>query len=213
MRDRFASYSTTRALTREAFDAVLNAPVPPALVQAILEADSPAAPLAKRRNGGIAGWLDRLLPRHPASYAGWAVAGAALAVLALPTGQLPWRAEPQNIVLGQARPALASLLETQPSGSTAQQGALRLVALATHPARGTHCRDFAAESTTGQTLGIACRETEGWHVVAAVTLPGGQRLRPASADDPLLATLLERIDAGAPLSAAAEAALIARGWR
>jgi hypothetical protein len=50
-------------------------------------------------------------------------------------------------------------------------------------------------------------------VVAAVTLPGGQGVRPPNADDPLLAALLERMDAGAPLSAEAEATLMRRGWR
>lgn len=207
MHARYARFAATRAATQQAFNAVLQAPVPASLVQSVLATDMATAPPARRSKPSMPGWLAWLRAPNASAYAGWAVAGVALAVLALPSNP------PPDITLGPARAALASVLESQPSGQVVRQGGLGLVALATHPSQGTHCRDFAADRGDGQTLGVACRQPDGWRVVAAVNVPGGRDVRPASADDPLLAALLERMDAGAPLSAEAEAALLRRGWR
>jgi DNA-directed RNA polymerase specialized sigma24 family protein len=151
MRERFAKFGATRATTQQAFDAVLRAPVPAGLIQSVLAADLQTATRPRHKAARLSGWLDWLRPANASGYAGWAVAGAALAVLALPP------TSPTDIKLGQAGPALASVLETRPSGLAGREGGLSLVALATHPARGTHCRDFAADRSEGQTLGVACR--------------------------------------------------------
>lgn len=208
MRDRFTLYAATRSAAREAFDPVLREPVPDRLMRAVLAADTRprrAAPWARLQD-----WLEGFatMPRL-------ALAGVAVALVAAPLGYLAGQRGAQHAGPGFAVPPalLARALEATPSGGSLADAGLRVAPLATHPAGALFCRDFAAESAGQRLLGVACREDGAWRLRAMVALPPGDVARPASADDPLLATLLERLDAAAPLSAEAEAALIGRGWR
>lgn len=213
MRDRFALFAATRAAAREAFDPVLREPVPDRLLHAVLAVDR------ARAAGGVwtrlRAWLAETVPPPGHALPRLAMAGLAGALLAAPLGYLAG-----TDGLRQAPPAfavppalLAQALETTPSGGSVAQAGVRISPLATHPAGSLFCRDFAVESGGQRVLGVACREAGAWRLRAMVTAPAAEALRPAGADDPLLGALLDRLDAAAPLSTDAEAALIRRGWR
>jgi anti-sigma factor RsiW len=208
MRDRFALYAATRSAARDAFDPVLREPVPDRLMRAVLAAD--ARPRAATPWAWLRDWLERFTPMPRL-----AMAGVAAALVAAPLGYLAGQRGGQHAGPGFAVPPalLARALESTPSGGNLADAGVRIAPLATHPAGALFCRDFAAESAGQRVLGVACREAGAWRLRAMVALPARDVVRPASADDPLLAALLERLDAAPPLSAEAEAALIGRGWR
>lgn len=213
MRDRFALYAATRAAAREAFDPVLRQPVPDRLLRAVLASDTTPRPEATWVR--LLAWLAGVgaAPQH--ALPRLAVAGLAGALLAAPLGYLAGGGGARQTSPGVAVPAalLAQALENTASGASMAEAGVRVSPLATHPAGAVFCRDFAAEAGGEQLLGVACREAGAWRLRAMVTQAAGEALRPASADDPLLGALLDRLDAGAPLSNEAEAALIRRGWR
>lgn len=141
-------------------------------------------------------------PALAASVAGLVIGAAAVTALR-PAGDLgPDMA---------ARGALVAVLEATPSG-TAAGGMEPLYSVVA--ADGRVCRAF--RTVGGRTYeGVACREGDGWRVLALAEAPRrptgyGQ----ASGDEPAaVGAALDVLQAGAPLSAAAEAGLIRRGWR
>lgn len=80
------------------------------------------------------------------------------------------------------------------------------------------CRQFAAQMQDQQTVGLACRSGEGqWQVRTQQTLPGGkttgQTYTPASGGSGPVAEKLQELNAGQPLDADEERALISGQWQ
>jgi hypothetical protein len=141
-------------------------------------------------------------PALAASVAGLVIGAAAVTTLR-PDGDVG----PEMAAQGD----LVAVLERTPSG-TAAGGVEPLYSVVA--ADGRACRAF--RTIGGRSYeGVACREGDGWRVLALAEAPRratgyGQ----ASGDEPAaVGAALDGVQAGEPLSAAAEAALIRRGWR
>jgi hypothetical protein len=208
---RYALFRRTRNAVAAAFAPVAEQPVPPRLLAAIAAAARPAAaaPVASRP----AGWR-----RRPQA---WLALAASLAgLVALPVGFLfGWLAAAPDMAardfdpLMAARPLLLAALDAAPSGERSADGRTVRV-LSTHPVPDGICRDFTMRGDGRRVLGVACHEDGGWRVRAALTLRNSaEGFVPATAEDPLLRDMLERLGAAPPLDEAAERAWQARGWR
>ncbi len=212
---RYALFAETRRASAEAFAPVLAAPVPDRLLAAVRA----AAEASPRAIGATpARPTAEVLPfrRRAARFVPLALAASVAALLAAPAGFLlgqrggaPGLADP----LAAAGAVVAAALDRDPAGAERREGAQVVRMLATHPTPGGACRDFRLDAPAGAVLGLACREGEGWRLRASVALAGGDALRPASGDHPVIAAALERLGAEPPLDEAREAALIRRGWR
>jgi anti-sigma factor RsiW len=189
--ERVAALADGRRIAARAFAEVLHEPVPARLLAAAM---APAAvPVAGNDN------------RRPA----WRIAGlAAAAGVALGVFLGARFGAPD----GPVRPGLLAGGIAAALDGDAVAG-IRVTG--THVAEGgLYCRRFVAEDGPGAMAGLACREPEGWRLRVAVAR-GPQRgaFQPAGAEDPVIAEVLERLGAGAPLDAAAEAEARRRGWR
>lgn len=198
-------------LLREAFDAPMREEAPPAM-RAVVEAASRVTPLASRRRRG---------PAKTASWAPMAMAASVALAVGLGAG---FSLAPRGAVtgapgVGGAGPALAAALESAPSG-VAQNG---VRPLASFPVTGGGvCREFetAASGEAPAAFGLACREPDGWRVLAAVAATAGNAPPPSDGFAPAsgaavdaIAPLLDALGAGVALDAAAEQAAIEAGWR
>lgn len=150
--------------------------------------------------------------RHPALWAGLAVAGFAagigvgwLAPGAAPTGMM---LEPGGRI---ADGALTRVLDTRRAADGADTGGRRVV-LTFQTVDGEWCRTFAAD--VDGVAGLACREGDGWQArVITPWVAPDTGLRTASAETP--PAILAEVDAlisGQTLDSAAEADLLAGGW-
>jgi hypothetical protein len=108
---------------------------------------------------------------------------------------------------------LSQVLETRASGEKVTAGSETLtVLLSMSAADGRACRLFASQGSRGGGEGLACREAEGWRVIAWDGMTGGSEgFHPAGAS-PLLDAAMDRLSADT-LDADAERALISRQWR
>ncbi len=216
---RYALFATTRRAVERSFAPVLGQKVPDALVAAVLAADAAASappdnvvPLTPRPRPVAAP------PPQPARAWRPLLAASVAALLAAPVGYLAGRGGmgPEAALrdpLAGARTFLAETLESAPSGTRRSAGGVSVQPFATHPVAGGACRDFLLEAPSGALLGIACREPSGWALRASVAVTGGDALRTASPDHPVLAVVLEGLGAPPPLDAEREAQLLRRGWR
>lgn len=237
LRARLQALVDSGEQARRAFDATLEAPLPPALIAAILQAPlpapvraaAPAAPASARRpeaaapgpGGRLRGWLG--LGR---SGFGGAAAFASLALLAL-GGLIGYQLHapgPGAAPLASAgellrQPALAVALETAPSGRRLRAGGDKIELVASFAgADGRFCREFSASHPAPieqDEVGVACREPDGQWRVAFVQRAPQQAGAYRTAGD----ALHEAVDAyvsrhlpGGALSAAQEQALLLRGW-
>lgn len=181
-----------RARLAAAFDPVLAEPMPAALERAARKT-APARlrlPCSPQTAGTIAACL---------------VAGVLLGRATLPGG--PVRTEAGALV---ARGALAQTLD---QGLAADAGPIR-VGLSFRTAEGDYCRTF--QSAQDRLAGLACNRNGRWvaETLAAWRPEGAGAYRTASAETPpeVLAAV-DRLIAGDPLDAGAEAAARKRGWR
>ena len=164
----------------------------------------------------------QVLPFRPrrAALAFGGLALAASAVLALVLVPEP---APQGLVLGPVASgsALHDHLQRLPSGQTVDlaDGA-ELTILATLPTRSGPCREVEVIDRVAGRLDLllACKPGSGWQVEVALAepLPEGvedEGFVPAGGMETAgLTPWLDQREAGMALDAAAEAALIARGW-
>lgn len=213
---RYALFERTRQAAAEAFAPVAGQKVPDRLLAAVLAADAaarretPPAPM-----GAVVPFPQR---RKWQGLVPLALAASVAALLAAPAGYLLGRdgagqeAALRDPLTG-ARAAVAAALERVPSGTRREAGDITVQPLASHAVAGGVCRDFRLEAAGGAMVGVACRDAAGWALRASVALEGGDALRGASADHPVIAAALERLGAEPPMDAAREAALIGRGWR
>jgi hypothetical protein len=204
------------ALAR-AFSAPMDEPVPDRFRTLILGAE--AAPTAR-----VLPFPRRVLA---SARAGWSVAGLSAAA-ALTAVALLWPSAPAPtgaiLAAGPVAPdsALALALQTARSGEARDLGAGRgLTITASLPVPDGFCREVELSDAGAGSLtqGLACTRGQGWSVVvalsAAQTAGDAQAVyAPASGDAvPDLSPYLDQVQAGAVLDPAAEADLIARGWR
>lgn len=199
----------TATLSRAAFDDVLREPVPPHLIAALRQ--PPPA---------VTAWRARLLPRSgpalalAASLAGLA-AGLALAMLLNGPG-----ASVGESRLADARlegMAVARALDRGPSGTAVAFAGGTIKPTTTYPRRGGGwCREYEIARRDAAVAGIACRQgADAWRIEAEAPVEKGagpgQVNRPASGPTAVEAAA-ERLQGGTPLTPAAEADEIARGW-
>ncbi len=209
---RYALFTGTRQLVAEAYAPVAEERVPDRLLAAVREAAAPPAatiiPFRRRGEGATPQARGgRIIPL--------ALAASVAALLAAPVGYLMGRQGGAGLgdPLAASGALIAAALENDASGGERRAGGRVVRVLASHPVAAGICRDFAVESPEGAALGIACREAGGWQLRASVALVGGEALRPASPDHPVIAGALERLGAAPPLDAEREAAMMRRGWR
>jgi hypothetical protein len=123
-------------------------------------------------------------------------------------------------LLDPANP-LARLLEQTPSGSPARlDGSAGMQpVLSFRSEDGRLCREFEMSADGERTVGVACRQTDGWRLEALLAAgpaqpgePGG--FAPASGlNAAALDAVLSGLGAGQPLSAEEERAQIAKQWK
>jgi hypothetical protein len=185
--ERVALLADGRRIAARAFRDVLDEPVPARLLAAATPAEAPANDNRRR------GWRVAAM-----------AAAAGLLLGAFLGTQLPGGA-PEDAGLLPAR--VAAALDGPGGGGVTIAG--------THLAEGgVYCRHFAMPDGTGTMQGLACRDPEGWRLRVAVARNAeGGSFQPASADDPVIAEVLERLGAGPVLDPAAEAEARRRGWR
>lgn len=204
-----ARIRTANRHLRDAFDAPMHEPVPPAIAATLAAAPARAAVPARR----------------PGPLGRWPVAGAAMAAtiafaVGLGTGIATRGTGDGGPVAGlgpqTAAGPIAAALERLPSGAVSEAGIRPMLTFRAD--RGRPCREFEAAGAQGGAAGIACRQAGGaWSVEVVVALPppadGGEGYAPAAgpAGDALDA-VLDTIGVGSALSPGAEAALIARDW-
>lgn len=193
-----------RARLQADFAPVLEAPIPSRLQAAF---DRPMrAP------------TPRLTPWRAAAGGGWLLAaGLGLALLGQQGPQGLVNPRPDGL---EAQGALAAALEQDLSGADPRRGqGGEARALASFQASdGRFCRLYEARSADQGHAGLACRERDGWRVVALVrsqgALSAADGFRTAGSGLPPL--LLETADAmreGDALDAAQEQAARETGWR
>ncbi len=208
---RYALFTGTRRLAAEAYASVAEERVPDRLLAAVRAAAAPptAAVMPFRRGGRFKTEArgGRLLPL--------ALAASVAALLAAPAGYLMGRQGNAGLgdPLAGSGAVIAAALEQDASGGERRAGGTVVRVLASHPVEAGICRDFAVEAPQGAALGIACREGGAWRLRASVALVGGEALRPANPDHPVIGAALERLGAAPPLDAEREAAMMQRGWR
>jgi hypothetical protein len=145
-----------------------------------------------------------------------ALAASVAALLALPAGYMLGSGGAGGGLRDPLRGAsalVAETLQSVASGGERHADGLTVRPLASHRVAGGICRDFLLDSPAGAVLGVACRDAAGWALRASVALGGGDALRTASADHPVIAAALEGLGAEPPLDLESEAAALRRGWR
>lgn len=182
-----------------AFAAETSSPPAPALTAALTRPRRASArqawPAAAAMAAGLAGVVFGMaLPDAP---------GAASARVALADGLTPG-------------PVLAAALDEAPSESARVAGVWRVTLRTSLRAEdGRLCRAFDATGQGSTVAGAACLEPQGWRLVALAPGPkaaDGFTLADGG-EPPPVAAALDALGAQTPLSAEAEAALIAARWR
>jgi anti-sigma factor RsiW len=214
---------------RAAYAGVLEEAVPPRLVQAILEAPTPAAmssPRARPRPAPAQpGWLSRWLGTGHGPWMPTALASVAALGLGLWLGLA--QGPGGDATLAEHRPvadqALLVALESLPSGRMVRAAGREIELLASFRHRdGRVCREFNRSVLDGDPvdhLGLACREPGGDWTVAVLA----SEIRPAEAARSGYRTASDRQHAiidgfrqqqalGQPLDLPDETAWMERGW-
>lgn len=117
--------------------------------------------------------------------------------------------------------ALNQALELTPSGQVYRQTEEGIQVLPVATFRTTEagvCRQFAAQAQGQQTVGLACRMSDGqWQIRTRRVLTGddeaGQTYAPASGGSGAVAEKLRELNGGQPLDAEEEQALISDQWQ
>ncbi len=122
------------------------------------------------------------------------------------------------VLIERGNPLFAALEQTA-SGEVARVGADGAVKpiLTFASADGGYCREVEFDSAQAASVGVACREGDGWRVVAlAAAETGPAEGGYATVDEGAAAAIegvFERLGAGDPLSPEAEQALINSNWQ
>lgn len=191
---------------REAFSGSLDEDVPERLLQTLGGHASTGPASANRR------------PRRAANQAIFALAASLVLAVGVSLMQLfpaPDTLDPADHRLLQTALDQAASHEriSMPNGA----GSVQLIGTYLTGTRQT-CREFELQRTNDLVIGLAClRPDAGWHIEGMTHIAGHQQndasYQPAAGDQDPVAEALDRLGAGAPLEAAAEAELRFNGWR
>lgn len=225
-----------QAKLREAFDPVLDEPVPERL-QALFgdremrrhaaeDASAVAAAAADAAPSPAVVDLEMERARRRGGWLAWGGIAASLVIgMAIGAKWLSPGSELDRAGNGDwmARGGLASALDAQMSGATSTNGTR--IGLSFVARDGSYCRAFTqgAPGAAGS-AGLACRENEGWRVrqlvavaatdAASSSTTGSEGFRTAASPwPPALLASIDDLREGDALSADAERAAMTRGWR
>jgi len=199
-----AEHRAMQARLRDAFEPLLNAPVPEQLLSAArtpARADVIDFAQAKQRR-------ERVWPSAPQ----WGAMAATLAVGVLIGTIVPHEREtaPVQVQGGQmyAASGLNDALNTQLASAPA--GDVR-IGITFRDSGGAICRSFTARASSG----LACHDQHGWRLRGLFAAPEGQggEYRMAAGMDPNLAALVDSTISGAAFDANQEKAARQHGWR
>lgn len=221
-RARLAAFKRVQALVGEA-DRLSRVGDAPAHVVAAIRA---APPLGERRGwfDGFAAAFESVFALPRSALAGFAVLMLAVGIVAFGAGRLI--SDPDDTALlsaandASAGSPLGLALERVSMGGGVDTARGHITLIATFRDReGRYCREYdygAAAPGTASVTGIACRTDGGWRVEVAVLTENDAVATgyvPASdeAHRAIDAFVRDRAD-GAPLDAAGEAQVMARGW-
>jgi anti-sigma factor RsiW len=224
---RIDAFRQSAAVIKQAFDAQLDAPVPPALLAsveaAIARAQQAVQPDAKQQRPAIIaagtvqkrsffGWVANE-PRYAmaasvsalvigvAGYlAGMTTADKGMYTAALPASGLVVAANKDAQRALSAALSEAGSGQRRTLGGDAASGQVQLVATFRDRA-GTLCREFAIQRTgESAAQGVACRSQQDWSIKAIAVVPAsGDTYTPASGHA-AVDSYLTLIEAGPPLS-------------
>ena len=202
---------------RQAYAPVLDEPVPARLLAAASGAEAEA-------DAGDNGNVVKLRASRPAEPARvrnwrWPQWAAVAASLALGIWIGPWLRDgepPSMLNMSAAAPLadgeLAKTLDTRVTADGPVQGPVQ-VGLSFRAKDGRYCRTFALAQQS--MAGLACRDTDGWHVAAlseATPEQGELRLASTALPPSILAEVDARLE-GEPLDADGERIARESGWR
>lgn len=185
-------------------DALLRAAFP-------LPAYGTADPLAAR----ILGSEVALRQQRPAACRAWYRRTSVLTAMAASLGAL---AIGSVLLLGRgtgsrADAALQAALNQLPSGSERIDGDRRIRPLLSFRADdGRWCRVYARQSASAGEEGLACRDDQGWQLLAQDAASADGSLHPAGSSA-AIDNLMQQLGDAPALEADAERQLIAQGWR
>ncbi len=199
---RAADHRAMQARLTNAFDGLLQAPVPEPLLQAVRTPEPEVHDLAAARRSRRGRQFG--VPQ-------WAALAATLAIGILAGTMVPRETNaPVEMQGGKvyAAAALDDALNTQLA--SAPRGDVR-VGLTFRDRSGAVCRTFTDVAASG----LACLSGDRWQVRGLFGAPEGQAgpYRMAAGMDPNLAALVDSTMTGEPLDANAEKAARDRGWR
>lgn len=189
------------ARIHSAFDAVVETPVPDALLAAARSSRHEVIDLAAARS--------RRERRPIANWPQWAAMAATLAI-GIVAGTMigggatgPVASEDGRLV---ASSELEQALSTRLASAPADDGPR--IGLTFRDSAGNLCRSFTDQTSSG----LACRQRGDWRIRGLFQAPDGQQgeFRMAAGTDPRLAELVDSTIAGEPLDAAAEKRAIER---
>jgi hypothetical protein len=210
LQERVAAEKTLRDRFRNAFDRVLDEPVPQRLLDSTMRA-SPVAALTAR---------SRIRQRGPLL---WASGLAAAAGVVLGVALSPWILRSANrsaefVTVGstmEAGGALATALSQRLGSEPALSDGIRM-GVSFVAKTGGYCRTFVLEHDTRAVSGLACRQHGAWQVQALEsTQPqatGGSYRQAASALSPLIARAVQESIIGDTLDADEEARAREHSW-
>lgn len=209
--DRLAQMATVDHRLAKTYSAIDDYPMPQAVTDLLAQAEQDAQ-TSSPANGGATSVLafpDRQTARRQSlKYPGMAVAAA----LVLGLGLFQLLAGDA----GEQWQSVADTLETAPSGSVQQlsDGRSLTPRLTFQNPRGVYCRQYQLQSAEQVSENIACRDAEGWNLVAqseVASAPDAAGYQPASGGS-VLDEELDQLMAGPALTAQQERALLGRGW-
>ncbi len=199
--DRLAELSAVDSSIRAVYDTINDRPIPPE-VTALLE-----APTADTGTVVSLPPLDRL---KQAAGRHLALAASVILAVGIAFGVL-LNSGPQR----DSREAIASVLDTRPSGTRQQlDGEVSVTPRLTFRDKaGNYCRLFELSDATGTRQSLACREAGEWQIAATVYSDPetGDLYQPAGGGSPL-DTLIDRRIAEGPFDRTEETALIGNAW-
>jgi hypothetical protein len=121
-------------------------------------------------------------------------------------------AHPTGLIAQLGDSPVQEALSTVPSGQDVTLPVGRMRVISTYRlATGSICREFRLQATSGAATAVACRD-DAWNVTFALANAESSAYTPSGGGD-LVASYLEDLGAGAPLSDAAEVGALAGGSR
>lgn len=195
-REALARLRAVDGQVKASLDSVLEAPVPERLNRAA-RAQTPT-------RGRVLRFPTNPAPSH------WAMAASLVlalgAVFLWTAGSGPNTEAMQTFVY--------QTLEQTPSGEGRKHSdnGWQVMPLASYrTADGRLCREYAGRTGDDTLSGLACRSTEGqWQTLVSRTQPPAEGYQPASGPSQKVEAVLRGLEAGDPLSAEEEAALLSR---